>query len=191
MDQVNNTRPRPVILIILDGWGVADNNPGNAIAQANTPFFSSLINDYPTTIIEASSEAVGLPWGEMGNSEVGHMTIGSGRIAYQDFPRITKAIWEKTFFENQAFLKAIEHAKKNRSKLHYMGLLSSGGVHSYIEHLYALLDLAVKKKMDEVYLHIFLDGRDTPYNSGMNFVKRLMERIERVGIGKIATTSGR
>ena len=184
-------RPKPIVLAILDGWGVAPAGPGNAISQARTNFFNDAINNYPVTTLEASSEAVGLPWGEMGNSEVGHMTIGSGRILYQDFPRITKAIWDKSFFENQAIIGAFKNVKRKGSKLHLMGLLSSGGVHSYIEHLYALIDFAKKNGVEELYIHVILDGRDTPFNSGMNFVKRLNERTSRIGLGKIATVAGR
>lgn len=184
-------RPKPVILAILDGWGVAPPSKSNAISQAKTPVMDSLISGYPSMTLQASGQAVGLPWGEMGNSEVGHLTIGSGKIIYQSFPRITQSIWDKSFFENKALLQATSHAKKKRSALHLLGLVSSGGVHSYIEHLYALLELAKKEKIKKVYIHVILDGRDTPRDSGKNFVSRLKERIDGLGVGEIASISGR
>jgi len=187
--QIN--RPKPVVLIVLDGWGVTQPYSGNAISQANTPNFNDLVAHYPSMTLRASGEAVGLPWGESGNSEVGHLNLGLGRIIYQDLPRINKAISDNSFYKNEVFLKAIDHAKTNNSKLHFLGLISSGNVHASIEHLYALLALAKEKKVKEAYIHVILDGRDTPYNSGVSFMKDLNHYIAECGIGKIATISGR
>jgi len=182
---------RTVVLMILDGWGIAPSSRGNAVAIALTPNFNSLIDNYPTMVLQASGEAVGLPWGEMGNSEVGHLNLGAGRIVYQDLPRITKSIADGKFFENSAFLKAIEHVKKNKSKLHLLGLVSAGGVHSSIDHLYALLELAKKKKVSDIYVQAILDGRDTPRQSATNFVEKLQNKISELKVGKIATLCGR
>lgn len=187
----NKNRPKPVALAILDGWGIATPYSGNAIAQAKTPNFNNLISQYPSMTLRASGEAVGLPWGESGNSEVGHLNLGLGRIIYQDLPRINRAISDNSFYKNEALLKAISHAKKNKSKLHLMGLASSGGVHSSIEHLLALLAFAKEQKIKEVYIHAFLDGRDSPYNSGINFIKDLERQISEYKVGTIATISGR
>ncbi len=184
-------RPKPVILIILDGWGIAPPSAGNAITQAKTPVMNSLIASFPALTLQAAGQTVGLPWGKMGNSEVGHLTIGSGKIIYQNFPRITQSIWDKSFFDNPAFLKAVEQVKKKKSALHLLGLVSSGGVHSYIEHLYALLELAKKEKIKKVYIHAILDGRDAPRDSGKNFISRLKERMQGLEIGEIATLIGR
>lgn len=182
---------KPVVLLILDGWGVAPPSKSNAIAIAKTPAISSFIKTYPALTLQASGEAVGLSWGEIGNSEVGHLNLGSGKLIYQNLPRINKAITDGSFGENEAFLQAIEHCKKNKSKLHLLGLISSGGVHSHIDHLLALLDLCAKEKFKDVYIHGFLDGRDMPYNSGVDFVKKIEDKIKESGIGKIATLSGR
>ena len=168
---------RPITLIILDGWGVAPAAPGNAITQAKLPNFNKYVSTYPALNLTASGDAVGLSWGEMGNSEVGHMNLGSGLIFYQNLPRINKTITDGTFFQNEAFLKAINHVKKHKSKLHLMGLVSSGGVHSHIEHLEALLDLAKREQVKNVYVHAFLDGRDTIYNSGKGFIQELINKI--------------
>lgn len=183
---------KPVVLVILDGWGVAPDAPGNAITQAKLPNFKKYIATYPAMTLMASGESVGLMWGEIGNSEVGHTNLGSGFIFYQTCPRISKAIADGAFYKNEAFLKTIEHVKKNRSKLHIMGLVSSGGVHSHIEHLFGLLELAKREKIKEVYIHIFLDGRDTIYNSGKGFVQELLDKVKELGIkAKIASLSGR
>ncbi|MFH1192210.1 MAG: 2,3-bisphosphoglycerate-independent phosphoglycerate mutase [bacterium] len=184
---------RPTLLIILDGWGIAPPSRSNAITLANTPGMDKFISSYPAVTLQASGESVGLPWGEMGNSEVGHLNLGAGKIVYQDLPRITNAILNNTFFSNNYFLKAIEHVKNNakNSKLHLMGLVSSGGVHSYMEHLFALMELAKREGLEEVYIHVILDGRDTPYNSGLNFIQKIQNKIEELGIGKIASLSGR
>ena len=184
-------RPKPVVLIILDGWGTSQPSRANAISLANTPHFDEWINTYPAMSLQAAGEAVGLSWGEMGNSEVGHLSLGSGKIIYQNLPRITRSISDGTFFKNKAFLKAIRHAKTQKGALHLMGLLSSGGIHSYHEHLYALLELAKNQKITKVFVHIFLDGRDTEFNSGKRFVSQLTKKLKTIGVGKIATISGR
>lgn len=183
---------KPVVLVILDGWGIAPDAPGNAITQAKTPNLDKYITTYPALTLVASGDSVGLSWGEMGNSEVGHINIGAGQIFYQNLPLITKAIQDETFFDNQAFLDTIKHVKKHRSKLHIMGLLSSGGVHAHIEHLYGLLELAKRQKVKEVYIHAILDGRDMIYNTGKGFVEELQEKIKELKINaQIATISGR
>ena len=167
------TRPRPVVLIVLDGFGLAPPPRANAISLAKTPNFDKYMTNYPVMPLAASGEAVGLTWGEIGNSEVGHLSLGSGKICYQNLPRITKSISDGDFFDNDAFVKACQHVKEKGSALHLMGLVSSGGVHSFNEHLYALVELAKKEKVERVYIHTFLDGRDTPYNSGINFISKL------------------
>ncbi|MDD5032278.1 MAG: 2,3-bisphosphoglycerate-independent phosphoglycerate mutase [Patescibacteria group bacterium] len=187
--QIN--RPKPVVLVVLDGWGVTQPYSGNAITQASTPNFNDLVAHYPSMTLRASGEAVGLPWGEAGNSEVGHLNLGLGRIIYQDLPMINKAISDNSFYKKEVLLKAIEQAKANKAKLHFFGLVSSGNVHSSVEHLYALLALAKEKKVKEVFIHVVLDGRDTPYNSGVGFIKDLNHYIAGCGLGKIATISGR
>ncbi len=190
-DKTKFKRLKPVVLIVLDGWGVNLPYAGNAIAQANTPFFDKLITEYPTTTLGASGESVGLPWGEMGNSEVGHLNIGLGRILYQDLPRINKSISDRDFYKNEAILKAIKHSKKNKSKLHILGVVSDGCVHSSINHLFELLLLAKTEGLNEVFIHAILDGRDTPYNSGVGFIKKIELNIKEYEVGKIATISGR
>ncbi len=184
-------RPKPVALLILDGWGVAPPSKGNAVALAKTPTFDDLVKKYPTLTLQASGESVGLSWGEMGNSEVGHLNLGSGKLIYQNLPRIDKAITEGSFFENPKLVKAVEQAKNRKSALHLMGLASSGNVHSSIEHLYALLRLCAKKKMKKVFLHLFLDGRDMPYNSGIDFIQKVQKKLADQKFGKIASLSGR
>jgi len=182
---------QPIVLVILDGWGVAPPSPGNAITQANTPVFKRLITTYPTCVLQASGEAVGLPWGEMGNSEVGHLTIGAGRILYQDLPRINHSIIDKSFFVNQHLMRAIEQVKAHNSQLHLLGLVSSGGVHSSIDHLYALLDLAVAQGLNRVVVHAILDGRDTAFNSGQGFLKDLENKMKKIKCGRLASLMGR
>ena len=182
---------KPVMLIILDGWGIGKEYNGNAIYLANTPNFDRLINKYPNTKLEASGLAVGLPEGQMGNSEVGHLNIGAGRIIYQELTNITKTIEEGSFFQKEEFLEAISNAKKNNSKLHIMGLVSSGGVHSHNTHLYGLLELCRREDFQDVYIHAFLDGRDVPPMSGKKDLIELEEKIKEIGVGKIATVSGR
>jgi 2,3-bisphosphoglycerate-independent phosphoglycerate mutase len=183
----------PLILIILDGWGIAPPSQGNAIFRAKLPIFNELIKTWPVKIIQASGEAVGLMWGEPGNSEVGHLNLGAGKIVYQILPRINQAIVRGEFTENQAFKKTIEHVKSNNSSLHLIGLLSSGGVHSLNSHLYALLEMAKKEGLskDKVCLHLILDGRDRPFNSGLDFVNELIKKLEIMEIGEIASLSGR
>ncbi|MFH0951775.1 MAG: 2,3-bisphosphoglycerate-independent phosphoglycerate mutase [Patescibacteria group bacterium] len=182
---------QPVVLVILDGWGVAVPSRGNAIDMAKTPVYDELIMKYPTTVLQAAGDAVGLPYGEMGNSEVGHLSMGTGRIIYQDLPRIMKGISDGTFFENQAFLKAIEHVKKNKSTFHIVGMFSSGGVHSANEHGHALIELCAQQKLSDVAIHVILDGRDTAQDSGKKFVEKLQSIIKEVGVGRIATIAGR
>ncbi|PIS43059.1 MAG: 2,3-bisphosphoglycerate-independent phosphoglycerate mutase [Candidatus Kerfeldbacteria bacterium CG08_land_8_20_14_0_20_40_16] len=185
------TTPNLVTLIILDGFGIAPPRRGNAISLANIPFFDKLVTTYPTMALQSSGEMVGLPWGEMGNSEVGHLSLGTGRIVYQYFPRITKAVADGSFYKNEAFLKVIQHIKKNKSTLHLMGLVSDGGVHSSSEHLYALLELCKGSGLKKVFVHAFLDGRDAPRDSAEDFIQQLQKRIGELGIGKIASLSGR
>ncbi|MDD5110143.1 MAG: 2,3-bisphosphoglycerate-independent phosphoglycerate mutase [Patescibacteria group bacterium] len=183
-------RPKPVTLVILDGWGIAPASPTNAIAQAHTPFFTRLIADYPVLTLQASGEAVGLVWGEMGNSEVGHLCMGSGRIVYQSLPKINRAISDGTFVQTPALLEAFAHIKKTPgAKLHLIGLVSTGGVHSHQEHLNALLDWCESQGV-QPYVHTILDGRDTARDDGLGFVDQLALRLKDCG-GKIATISGR
>ena len=182
---------KPVVLMVLDGYGLNEKTEGNAIAMANTPVMDKLMAEYPFVKGNASGLAVGLPEGQMGNSEVGHMNIGAGRIIYQDLTRITKDIEDGTFFENKVLLQAIENCKKNNSDLHLWGLLSDGGVHSHNSHLYGLLEMAKKNGLENVYVHAFLDGRDTPPASGKDYVQQLEDKMKEIGVGKIASLSGR
>ena len=184
-------RPRPAVLVVLDGYGIAPDGDGNAITRAKTPTFDMLTQRYPTMTLRASGETVGLLWGEMGNSEVGHLTIGAGRVYYQAMPRIERDITEGAFFQNEALMQAIEQAKQTGGTLHLMGLLSSGKVHGFDAHCHALLDLAKQHKLKDVAIHVFLDGRDTLYNSGVDFVTALQQKIKDVKLGEIATISGR
>lgn len=186
-----NKIPKPVVLIIMDGWGVNQDYAGNAVTRAKTPTFNRLLAEYPATTLRASGESVGLPWGEMGNSEVGHLNLGLGRIIYQDLPRINKEISEGTFYRNKALIKAVQHVKKNNSKLHLLGLASDGCVHSTIDHLYALLLFLKKYNLDKVYIHAILDGRDTTLNAGKKFISDIERSIAEHKIGEIATVSGR
>ena len=182
---------KPVVLMVLDGYGLSDKTEGNAIALANTPVMDKLMKECPYVPGKASGLAVGLPDGQMGNSEVGHMNIGAGRIIYQDLTSITKAIEDGDFFENEAMLEAIENCKKNNSDLHLWGLLSDGGVHSHNTHLYAILELCKKQGLSNVYVHPFLDGRDTPPASGKDYVAQLVDKMKEIGVGKVASISGR
>lgn len=184
-------RPKPVLLCILDGFALRDEIEGNAVAQARKPNFDRYWKSYPHTTLKASGNAVGLPDGQMGNSEVGHLNIGAGRIVYQDLTRITKSIQDGAFFENEVFLGAIEHVKKHGSQLHLCGLLSDGGVHSHIDHLFALLELASRKQVTDVFVHAFLDGRDVAPDSGIKYIEQLQQKIAEIGVGKIATVQGR
>lgn len=182
---------QPLVLIIMDGWGCAPKGPGNAVALANTPVLDELWARYPHTTLEASGTRVGLPAGQMGNSEVGHLNIGAGRVVYQDLVRISMAIQDGSFFRNPAFLKAIEHVKQRGSKLHLLGLLGPGGVHSHIDHLYALLSLAAQHQLPRVEVHAILDGRDTLPTSGLGYIRELEERLKALGTARIATVAGR
>ena len=182
---------KPTVLMILDGYGLNNREDGNAVAEAKTPVMDALMSEYPFVRGNASGMAVGLPEGQMGNSEVGHLNMGAGRIVYQELTRITKEIQDGTFFENEALLKAVENCKKNNSALHFMGLLSDGGVHSHNTHLYGLLELAKRNGLEKVYVHAFLDGRDTPPASGKDFVAELEAKMAEIGVGKVASVMGR
>lgn len=182
---------RPVALIILDGFGCREEVFGNAVAQANKPNFDRYFAQFPHTQILASGEEVGLPAGQMGNSEVGHLNIGAGRVVYQSLTRIGKAIKDGDFFTNEALLKAINHAKQNNSKLHLLGLLSDGGVHSHYEHLFALLKLAKEHGLSEVYVHGFLDGRDVGPKTATGYINETERQMKEIGVGEFATISGR
>ncbi len=182
---------RPLVLVILDGWGVSTRVEGNAIARADTPNYKSYLAKYPHTLLVCSGEEVGLPEGQMGNSEVGHLNIGSGRVVYQDLTRITREIRQGTFFENEVLLDAINHAKVNGKALHLMGLLSDGGVHSHISHLFALLDLAARENMRNVFIHAFLDGRDVPPANAKEYFESLEQKLREIGFGTVATVMGR
>jgi 2,3-bisphosphoglycerate-independent phosphoglycerate mutase len=189
---VRNTQYKKLVLVVLDGFGVASFSRGNAIAQAAPKVIDSLVNAYPTLTLQASGPVVGLPWGEMGNSEVGHLNMGAGRIVGQDLPRITMAIGDRSFFKNQQLLGAIDHAQKHDSRLHLIGMISDGGVHSFDQHLYALLGLAEEQGVQEVYLHMFTDGRDTAQKVALEALERLDKKIKEIGINaKIATIAGR
>ena len=179
------------LLLILDGFGINENMEANAIAEASKPNLDAIMKKYPTVKGYASGMAVGLPDGQMGNSEVGHLNMGAGRIVYQQLTSITKAIQDGEFFKNEALLKAMNVCKTNNSALHLFGLLSDGGVHSHIEHLYGLLEMAKKEGLEKVYVHAFLDGRDTPPASGKGFVEALVAKMKEIGVGQIASLSGR
>lgn len=181
----------PIMLIILDGFGIGKDYRGNAIKLAKTPNIDRLLEEYPNTKLKASGKSVGLPEGQMGNSEVGHLNIGAGRIIYQDLTKISKSIEDGDFYNIDEFLEAIDNAKLNCSKLHLIGLVSSGGVHSHNTHLYALLELAKKKDFQDVYIHAILDGRDVPPTAGKEDIKELILKTKEIGVGKIATISGR
>lgn len=182
---------KPVALIIMDGFGNGEKNKGNAIYDAKKPNLDRLFSENPLTEIGASGLDVGLPDGQMGNSEVGHTNIGAGRIVYQELTRITKSVKDGEFYENPAFLSAVDNVLKNNSALHLFGLLSDGGVHSHNTHLYALLELAKKKGVEKVYVHAFLDGRDVPPSSGAEYVEECLGKMSELGVGKIATVMGR
>ncbi|MBR3280462.1 MAG: 2,3-bisphosphoglycerate-independent phosphoglycerate mutase [Clostridia bacterium] len=179
------------MLVIIDGWGINEKEEGNAAKLANTPNLDSLFNQYPNNRIHTSGLDVGLPNGQMGNSEVGHMNIGAGRIVYQEFTRISKSIEDGYFFKKQEFIDAINYAKEHNTNLHIYGLLSDGGVHSHNTHLYALLKLCKEQDFDRVFVHCFLDGRDTPPSSAENYIIELEEKMKEIGVGKIASIMGR
>ncbi len=182
---------KPVVLIVLDGWGINRNTEGNAIASAQAPVYDSLIKECPNTELRASGEAVGLPDGQMGNSEVGHLNLGAGRVVYQDSTRISKAIREGEFFKNPVLVSAMESVKKSGGALHLMGLLSDGGVHSRLDHIFAMFDMAKARGITRVFFHAFLDGRDTPPSSALEYITKLEDHLVTIGIGRIATVSGR
>ncbi|SFK97082.1 phosphoglycerate mutase [Lachnospiraceae bacterium KH1T2] len=182
---------RPAVLLIMDGLGINERHDHNAVFEAKTPVLDQLMKDYPCVKGYASGMAVGLPDGQMGNSEVGHMNMGAGRIIYQELTRITKSIEDGDFFENEALLEAIDNCKKNNSALHMFGLMSDGGVHSHISHVYGILELAKKNGLDKVYVHCFLDGRDTPPESAKGFVEQLEAKMKEIGVGEVASVAGR
>jgi len=182
---------KKILLCIMDGVGIRKSPIGNAVKNANTKTIDKLIGEYPNILLQASGEYVGLPEGQMGNSEVGHSTIGSGRIIYQSLEKINKSIKDKDFFENEELINAINHAKSNNSKLHLIGLLSDGGIHSHINHLFAVLDLCQKENFNNVYIHVITDGRDTAPDLGLTYIKMLQDKLDELQFGKIATICGR
>lgn len=182
---------KPIILVILDGWGLSENKTGNVLFSAQLPNIKKLDDFYPHTALQASGISVGLPWGEPGNSEVGHLSLGAGKVIYQNMPRITMAIQNGEFFKNPIFLKAIENTRKNNSALHLIGLVGKGGIHSSADHLYALLELAKDQKVEKLFIHAFTDGRDSSPTSGVESIIELQKRISKYGVGKIATVGGR
>lgn len=182
---------KPLVLMILDGWGCRESCPDNAISQAAPEHFIALENIYPHTLLECSGNAVGLPRGQMGNSEVGHLNIGAGRIVYQEITRISQSIEDGSFFRNQEFIAALDFARQHQGKVHIMGLLSDGGVHSELSHLFALLQLCRGHQMEQVFVHGFLDGRDVAPQSAMDYINTLELKMQELGVGKIATLGGR
>ncbi len=188
---MKDMKTRPVCLIIMDGYAKSNENTINAIKLANSGVIEGLMQKYPSTYLGASGLSVGLPDGQMGNSEVGHLNMGAGRIVYQELTRITKEINDGDFFENEELVRSIDNAVANNKKVHFIGLLSNGGVHSHNTHLYALVELAKRRGAKKVFVHAFLDGRDVSPTSGIDFVKELDEKLKEIGVGKIATVSGR
>lgn len=182
---------KPVMLVILDGWGFSRDQEGNAIALAQKPFYNNLVEKYPHCLLQSSGEAVGLPAGQMGNSEVGHLNIGAGRVVYQELTRINRAIRRGEFQKNVVLNQTLEQAVESNVALHLLGLLSDGGVHSHIDHLFALMDLAKEKGVQKLYLHVILDGRDVPPANAGEYLRSLEKKIEEIGLGQIATVSGR
>lgn len=182
---------RPVALIILDGWGISEEKNGNAVLAADTPFLDSLLKKWPASRIKTSGNDVGLPDGQMGNSEVGHTNIGAGRVVYQDLLRISNAITDGSFFDNEAICSAMRRASANHKTLHLAGLLSDGGVHSHIEHLFALIDMAKREGVEDLAVHAFFDGRDTPPQSGIRYLAALTDHLKSAELGRIASLSGR
>lgn len=182
---------KPLILIVLDGWGIGEDAEDNAQQKARIPFYRSLINEYPHTALECSGEAVGLPEGQMGNSEVGHLNLGAGRVVYQDFAKINKAIKSGEFQRNPVFLKAMKSAVESGGAVHLLGLVSDGGVHSHINHLYALIEMALHEGVSKVFIHAFMDGRDTPPSSGIEYIRQLENFLRDKPRAKIATVTGR
>ena len=188
---LSNIKNLPLALIIIDGFGIAAPSRGNAVTEAKMPFYNFIIRNYQTFVLAAGGEAVGLPWGEPGNSEVGHQNLGAGKIVYQEVLKINKSIEDGSFFENEALLSAISHCKKHNSSLHILGILSDGGIHGHQDHIYAVLELAARHSLKRVHVHAILDGRDVPYNSGIEYMKQLEKIIKRIKVGSIATISGR
>ena len=182
---------KPLVLCILDGVGIRDEIKGNAFKQANKPNFDRLWNTYPHSLLQASGPLVGLPEGQMGTSEVGHMNIGAGRIVYQPLQLLNEKIKDKSFFENNNILEVINHTKNNKSKLHIMGLISDGGIHSHIDHLMAILDMCKENNVENLYLHLFTDGRDVSPYSSYSFIEKVEKKLKEIGIGKISTIGGR
>ncbi len=180
---------KPLVLTILDGWGFAPATEGNAIAAARKPTYDLLLREYPNTLVQTSGPSVGLPVGQMGNSEVGHLNIGAGRVIYMDVTRLDRMIASGEFFNNPILLESMKHAKAHR--LHLMGLCSDGGVHSLLTHLYALLEMAKKQNVEQVFVHCFMDGRDTPPENGAGYIEQVQKELRRIGVGKIASVSGR
>src|SRR5689334_6051613 len=194
MNTTSSGRYRPFVLIIMDGWGVNPRKEGNAVALARTPNIDKIAREWPHTTVKTSGEAVGLPEGQMGNSEVGHQNIGAGKRVLQDYTRVSESIQDGSFFHNPAFLKAIEHVKKNQSQLHICGLLGNGGVHAHESHLEALLQLAAMHDVERTFIHSFTDGRDASPTGGLEFMRRLEARAAEIGgehTAKVATVSGR
>src|SRR5215475_6856439 len=183
------SRPKPLILIILDGWGYRAETKANAIALARKPTYDRLLREYPNTLIHTSGPFVGLPEGQMGNSEVGHLNIGAGRIVHMDITRIDLLVANKQLGSVPLFQQAVDRGRQRQ--LHFIGLLSDGGVHSHIEHLFALQEYAKQQKVEKVFVHCFMDGRDTPPHSGRDFVRRLQQKMRELGVGEIATLVGR
>ena len=184
-------RNLPALLVVMDGYGLGEPGPGNAIEAAETPFLDRIFSEWPSTALEASGLAVGLPEGQMGNSEVGHLNIGAGRVVYQELTRIDLACKDGSLFENPVLAEAMDAATSNGKAVHFMGLLSDGGVHSHQTHLYALIEMAAKRGAEDIWVHCFLDGRDTPPRSGLGYVERLESELTRIGTGAIATVMGR
>jgi len=192
MIEKKKLKNKPVVLVIADGWGIAPAGPGNAIARAKTPNFDSMIKEFPTATLLSYGDAVGIKWGEMGNSEVGHLNIGAGFVFYQNLPRINKEISSGNFFKNETLIEGMRNVKEKKSKLHIMGILSSGGIHGHIDHIIALLKLAKQQKVEDVYLHVILDGRDAVKNSGKVFIKEILEQANEIKISlHIASICGR
>jgi 2,3-bisphosphoglycerate-independent phosphoglycerate mutase len=181
----------PVVLLILDGFGYREEITDNAIAQANTPQWDALWKNYPHTLINASESFVGLPSGQMGNSEVGHLNIGAGRIVFQEFERINNAISSGEFFNNEVLIEATSKAKENNKALHILGLVSDGGVHSHQDHIHAMIKMAAAQGLTKIYIHAFLDGRDTPPISAKPYLEKLEQEIQKIGAGKIVSVCGR
>ncbi len=190
-EQTENARQKPIVLAVLDGWGVAPDSHGNAITRGETPNIDMLTQTYYTTTLHAAGEAVGLRWGEVGNSEVGHLNIGAGHVVFQPQVRIDREIIDGGFFQNSILLNGLRSARDAKKRVHCIGLTSDTGVHATVEHLYALLELAANEQVTDLVVHVILDGRDAPYNSGIKYVSNVQERMNQLGVGKIVSVSGR